>query len=53
MIWRNLHASNSTIYSGFREPSKEVAEPLGSAEPRLKNTVLMAKENLGKHWQVD
>ena len=40
MIWRNLNASNSTIYSVFREPSKELAEPLGSAEPRLKNTVL-------------
>ncbi len=38
MIWRNLKASNSTIYSVFREPSKELAEPLGSAKPRLKNT---------------
>jgi len=40
MIWRNLSASNSTIYSVFGEPSKELAEPLGSAEPRLKNTAL-------------
>ncbi len=40
MIWRNLNASNSIINSVFREPSKELAEPLGSAEPRLKNTVL-------------
>jgi len=38
IIWRNLNAPNSTIYSIFREPSKELAEPLGSAEPRLKNT---------------
>jgi len=41
MIWRNLNASNSTIYSVFREPSKELTEPLGSAEPRLKNTGLL------------
>jgi len=41
MIWRNLNASNSTIYSVFREPSKELAEPLGSAEPRLKTTALI------------
>jgi hypothetical protein len=34
MIWRNLNASNSTTYNVFREPSKELAEPLGSAEPR-------------------
>jgi len=40
MIWRNLNASNSTIYRVFRELSKELAEPLGSAEPRLKNTGL-------------
>jgi len=37
IIWRNLNAPYSTIYSIFREPSKELAEPLGSAEPRLKN----------------
>jgi hypothetical protein len=40
IIWRNLNAPNSTIYRIFREPSKELAEPLGSAEPRLKNTAL-------------
>jgi len=40
MIWQNLHASNSTIYSVFREPSKKLAEPLGSSEPRLKNTAI-------------
>ncbi len=28
------YSSNNNIY---REPSKELAEPLGSAEPRLKN----------------
>jgi hypothetical protein len=39
-IWRNLNAPHSTIYSIFREPSKKLAEPLGSAEPRLKNTGL-------------
>jgi hypothetical protein len=47
MIWRNLHASNSTIYSVFREPSKELAEPLGSAEPRLKNTVVRDQKVVG------
>jgi len=36
IIWRN--APYSAIYSIFREPSKELPEPLGSAEPRLKNT---------------
>jgi len=40
IIWRNLNAPFSTIYSIFREPSKELAEPLGSAEPRLKNAVV-------------
>jgi len=40
IIWWNLNAPYSTIYSIFREPSKELAEPLGSAEPRLKNTDL-------------
>jgi hypothetical protein len=39
-IWRNLNALYSTIYSIFKEPSKELAEPLGSAEPMLKNTAL-------------
>ncbi len=38
IIWRNLNAPFSNIYSIFRDPSKELAEPLGSAEPRLKNT---------------
>jgi len=36
----HITRSTSTIYSIFREPSKELAEPLGSAEPRLKNTGL-------------
>ncbi len=40
MIWQNLNAINITVYNVFREPSKELAEPLGSAEPRLKNTAL-------------
>ncbi len=40
IIWRNLNAPCCSIYSIFREPSKELVEPLGSAEPRLKNTVL-------------
>ncbi len=40
IIWRNLNAPYSTIYSIFSEPSKELAEPLGSAEPRLKNTAV-------------
>jgi len=34
IIWRNLNAPYSTIYSIFREPNKELAEP------RLKNTVI-------------
>ena len=38
IIWRNLIIQNSTIYSLFREPSKELAEPMGTAEPGLKNT---------------
>ena len=33
-------ATYSTTYSIFREPSKELAGPLGSAEPKLKNTDL-------------
>jgi len=41
IIWRNLNAPYGTIYSIFREPSKELTEPLGSAEPRLKNTVVI------------
>jgi len=40
IIWRSLNASYSTLFSIFREPSKELAEPLCSAEPRLKNTDL-------------
>jgi len=43
IIWRNLNAPYSTICSIFREPSKELAEPLGSAEPRLKNTDVVAR----------
>jgi len=43
MIYRNLNAINSTVYSVFREPSKELAEPLGSAEPRLKNIEILMK----------
>jgi len=40
IIWRNLNTPYSAIYSITREPSKELAEPLGSAEARLKNTAL-------------
>ncbi len=36
IMWRNLNTPYSTIYSIFREPSKELAEP------RLKNTALSA-----------
>jgi len=35
-----LNAPYSAIYIIFMEPSKELAEPLRSAEPRLKNTAL-------------
>ncbi len=38
--WRNLNVPFSTIFSLFTEPRKELVEPLGSAEPRLKNTGL-------------
>jgi len=38
IIWQNLNAPYTTI---FREPSKELAEPLGSVESRLKNTALL------------
>jgi hypothetical protein len=39
-------APYSTIYNIFREPSEELAEPLGSAEPRLKNTDLGRNRNI-------
>ena len=39
IIWRNLNTLNS-IYSVFKEPNKQLAKPLGSAEPGLKNTGL-------------
>jgi len=45
----------SNIFSIFREPRKELAEPLGSAEPRLKNTVLERhyyKKYLKELWEV-
>ncbi len=37
-VWRNLDTQNSANLRILREPSSERAEPLGSAEPRLKNT---------------
>ena len=37
-FWRNLDTKNSTNMRIFAEPCKELAEPVGSAEPRLKNT---------------
>jgi len=46
IIWRNLNTPYGTIYSIFREPSKELAEPLGSAEPRLKNTAVLIHSNV-------
>ena len=40
IVWRNQNIQNSTNYSAFKEPSKNVvAEPLGSTEPGLKSTV--------------
>ncbi len=39
-FWRNLDTKNSTNMMILAEPCKELAEPVGSAEPRLKNTVL-------------
>ena len=40
IIWRNLIAQSSTSNSIFREPEKELAEPMGSIEPVLKNNEL-------------
>ena len=39
MIWRNLNASNSTIQSVFREPSKEFAEPNTDLDNEGKNGI--------------
>ena len=38
----NLKVLNSNIHVIFRKPSKELAKPLGTAEPRLKNTAVVA-----------
>ena len=38
IIWRNQNIVNRINRNFLREPSKELAEPLGSAEHRLKNT---------------
>ncbi len=45
-IWRNPNTQNSTNLRIHREPSKELAEPLGSAEPRLKNTDIDNEETI-------
>jgi len=45
-IWRNLDTQNSTNMRILRELRKELAEPLGSAEPRLKNTDVEAQNIL-------
>jgi len=39
-IWQNLDTQNSTNMSILRKPFQELAEPLGYAELRLKNTDL-------------
>jgi len=38
--WWNLATQNSTNLRILREPRKELAEPLSSSEPRLKNTAV-------------
>jgi len=40
ITWRNLNVPYSAIFSIFKEPRKKLTEPLGSAEPRMKNTAL-------------
>jgi len=44
-VWQNLDAQNSASLRILREPCKELMEPVGSAEPRLKNTALMCKHS--------
>jgi len=39
-VWRNLDNQNKVDLRINREPSEELAEPLVSAEPWLKNTAL-------------
>ncbi len=39
-IWQSPDTQNIANLRMLREPSKELVEPLGSAEPRLKNTGL-------------
>jgi len=50
-LW-NLNVPYSTIFSIFREPRKELAEPLGSAEPRLKNTDLDKRSEVIVDYRV-
>jgi hypothetical protein len=40
--WRNLDNQSRADLRILRELSKELAEPLSSTEPRLKNTVLLS-----------
>jgi len=39
-VWRYLHTQNNANLRILTEPSEECEAPLGSAEPRLKNTVV-------------
>jgi len=45
-LWRNLDTKNSANLRILTEPCTELAEPVGSAEPRLKDTAL--KDGLRK-----
>jgi len=38
-FWRNLDTKNSANLRILAEPCKELAEPVGSAEPRLKTLI--------------
>ncbi len=44
---RNLDTKNSTNLRIRTKPCKELTKPVGSAEPRLKKTVLRKKNSIG------
>jgi len=45
-FWRNLDTKNSANLRILTEPCKELAEHVGSADPRLKNSALERKKTL-------
>ncbi len=48
-FWRNLDTKISAYLMILTEPCKELAEPVGSAEPRLKNTGLELYSNVSRN----